>query len=456
MSFLALLHDVLTVGDIAGAEAMVAGQPDPFEAELGRAAVLMRQRRFPEALAALDVAETIRRCHPATAFQRGVCLFEVGRFEDAIAAQRRCVTLAPSFAQGWMKLGANLLATHRWAEALACQERAHACDPKDPEVMVAYGTALYVLGDDAAAEAQYRAAWQARPDDTRAEIALSMALLRAGKWREGFERFEGRWRLHPFGAPWDFRPQPFWSGKPEDLRGKRVTLVAEQGFGDTIHFCRYVPLVVSLAADVTFAVQPTLERLMGHLGARVVRFDGPLPDADVTVPLMSLPHVFGTTVETAPPPCLPALVPQTVGARVGVCWHGGARPHDPSAFPDDQRRSIPLPMFQPIIDAAGGKAISLQQEDLAGWGVHDWMGTAAMIAGLDLVVTVDTAVAHLAASLGVETWMLARAGGCWRWLSSGDRTVWYPAMRIFRQPVLGAWEPVITDVARRLAERMKD
>jgi hypothetical protein len=182
----------------------------------------------------------------------------------------------------------------------------------------------------------------------------------------------------------------------------------------------------------------------------IVQERDPMPEHDVLTALMSLPQVFGTTLGNCPPPARFLVEEKDVGARVGVCWHGGAREEEPIANADDKRRSIPVEVFQPIIDAAGDRVISLQQEHL---GTADWLETAEIVAGLDLVITVDTAMAHLAASLGVETWILLRSGGCWRWLTKGDKTVWYPSARLYRQEALSDWRPVVQRVVADLVAR---
>ncbi len=236
----------------------------------------------------------------------------------------------------------------------------------------------------------------------------------------------------------------------EDLTGKTVIVAHEQGYGDTIHFCRYVPLVKALGCDVWLQTEPALERLMQSFGVPViVRGRDALPVVDIDTTLMALPETFGTRPDDAPPPARFMVVePKESGAKVGLCWHGGARHDDPPAHIDDLRRSIPWDQFLPIAEVV--PCISLQQEDL---DCEDWLDTARVIAGLDLVITVDTAVAHLAGSLGVETLCLLRAGGCFRWLSKGEQTVWYPKMKLYRQPVLAEWAPVIAQIVADLKAR---
>jgi hypothetical protein len=236
------------------------------------------------------------------------------------------------------------------------------------------------------------------------------------------------------------------------MRGKSVLLYAEQGYGDTIHFARYVPLVAEIAAKVWLVERPAMRRLSAKLGVDLLEFGAELPEHDIVVSLMSLPRAFGTTLENVPAPAKYVVSPRKVPTRIGVCWHGGSRPDDPMAHVDDLRRSLTWEQFKPIVDACEG-AVSLQEEHLGRWGCKDWLDTAELVAGLDLVISVDTAILHLAASLGVPTFGLMRASGCWRWLSNGDSTVWYPGMRLFRQPIHGEWGSVVESVVNALGER---
>nr|WP_294526261.1 tetratricopeptide repeat-containing glycosyltransferase family protein [uncultured Rhodopila sp.] len=419
---------------------------------------LFETRQFPLANELLTDVITEQRHNYTFHFTQGVCLYEMGRFDEAAEAHQRALTLNFSHAKGWLKLGACHLVRQRWPEALACYERGVNLDPNDAELLIGFGTMVTILGDDAGAEKQYRKALKLNPKAWEAEVALGFVLLRSGKWTEGWARFEKRWRLPQFAA---LGPATrMWTGAPRQLAGKRVVVICEQGFGDTFQFARYLPLLVRAVGseNVTLMCPPALERILGTLVAPGVHIQvqnrDPMPEHDILTALMSLPHIFETTLRNVPPPARYGITARPTGARIGVCWHGGARVEEPLANADDQRRSVPLEVFQPIIDAAGGQAISLQQEDLLAWGCKDWVDTAEIIAGLDLVITVDTAIAHLAASLGIETWILCRAGGCWRWLSTGDTTVWYPSVRLFRQTVLSDWAPCVERVAAELRERL--
>lgn len=429
---------------------------DPFEWLTVSAGAHMRQRQFERALAILTDAAGLRPLDFTVHYNIGLCLYELGRFADACAAYRRALLINPTFAKAWMKLGGAHLPLRDFTEALACQERAVAMDPTDAELRIGLGTTISLFDDDAGAAAQYRRALELNPDAFEAEIALGFVLLRSGEWTEGWQRFEARSKLRPFGAAWNHKAEPFWTGKSEQMRGKRVLLRAEQGYGDTIQFARYIALVAKRAAEVVVEAPLSLLRLLIAANPHVEHWTAPKnlrDDFEIETSLMSLPLIFGTRPDHVPVPASFRVEKRDIGARIGICWHGGAREHDRIANADDQRRSIPWHEFHPIADIA--PCVSLQEEDLAGWGCKDWEDTAAIVKGLDLVITVDTAIAHLAGSLGVETWLLSRAGGCWRWGSSGERTPWYPSMRIYRQQVLCEWGPTVARVVSDLKAWVK-
>jgi tetratricopeptide (TPR) repeat protein len=440
---------------IAALQRGVAEDADPFQIMVLHAGLLMKQRDFNGALDILGRAAVLRPLDYTVHYNAGLCLYEEGRFSEATDAYHRSLYRNAGYAKTWMKLGGSYLPQQMFPEALACQERAVGLDPEDAELRIALGTTVSLFGDDAGAAAQYRRSLELNQTAFEAEVALGFVLLRSGQWDEGWRRFEARWQIRPFGKPWDHQGKPFWTGKPEDMRGKCVMLGAEQGHGDTLQFLRYASLVAEFADFVFLAVPHALERIAATLGFPVsvsppMGMMIPVREPDIVIPVMSLPYIFGTTPDNCPPPAQFDVPIREVPAKIGLCWHGDARPHDPIANADDRRRSIPWDQFAPIADVA--PVISLQKEDLEEWGCRDWVDTAAIVKGLDLVITVDTAMAHLAGSLGVETWLLARAGGCWRWLSRGDTTCWYPTMRIYRQPVLMDWGPVIARVVADLKD----
>lgn len=408
----------------------------------------MRQHLWEAALPPLEQACELRGLDYAVHYNLGYCLHKLGRFDAAAACYEQTLKLNPDFTKAWVRLGHVCLLTGHFAIGLACYAHAAMLDGNDQEARCGYGTGLSLFEQDAGAEQEYRRALAIDPAMVEAEMGLGFTLLRAGKWREGWQHRQAALRYQPWGAPWDYVPPPFWCGTPEELLGKRVILCSEQGFGDTIQFARYIPLVAELAAQVHLVTPPSLVRLMEGLGVSALAAGADLPEHDVITTLMSLPAVFETLPDICPPPARYLFRPCDPGARIGLCWHGSARPHDPAAASDDGRRSIPWDVFAPIAHSA--PYVSLQEEDLRRLGVRDWADTAEIVAGLDLVITVDTAIAHLAGSLGIETWCLLRRGGCWRWMTGRSDTPWYRTMRLFRQPALGEWGPVVAEVTMEL------
>jgi hypothetical protein len=294
--------------------------------------------------------------------------------------------------------------------------------------------------------------------------------LLLGDYPNGWRGYETRWRIPESFPPRDFR-QPVWDGS--DISGKTVLLHAEQGFGDTIQFCRYAPLVAERGATVIVECQPPLAALLQTLAGvkQVVPRGEPLPDFDLQCPLLGLPLRFGTTVETTPArvPYLHAdeqrvarwreKIGQGDGLRVGIAWAGAA------GYGNDQRRSLTLSSFAPLAQIEGIRWYSLQKGDAAKQAEHprqgmhlfdftsdlnDFADTAALIANLDLLICVDTAVAHLGGALGKPVWTMLPFCPDWRWMLGREDSPWYPTMRLFRQPTRGDWLSVMQRIRGEL------
>jgi hypothetical protein len=327
-----------------------------------------------------------------------------------------------------------------------------------------------------------------RPAEKTWHMARAEALLALGRWEEGWAEHAWRWqgvsgsRLR---APADPLARP----DPRAWAGRTVLLYAEQGHGDTLQCLRYVPMAVAAGALVVLEVQPALVRLArGLAGVEVVAAGEAVPRHDVAVPMFHLPWAFGTTVAAVPPggPYLaadPGLAARwrvrlaaLPGLKVGLVWAGEPRPENPAALATDRRRSMALAALAPLGAVAGVSFVSVQtgvagrQAVPAGLVLHDWTAelvdfaeTAGLMAALDLVISVDTAPAHLAGALGREVWLLNRFDTCWRWLLDRDDSPWYPTLRQFRQERAGvwpgawpgAWDEVVVRVAAALAERAR-
>jgi tetratricopeptide (TPR) repeat protein len=342
--------------------------------------------------------------------------------------------------------------------------------PDSTNAMVNRGNALRYLGRFDEAIASFDRALAIEPELAEAHWNKGLLLLSRGDFENGLAEYEWRWRREDEFKPRDFA-QPQWQGG--DLAGKTILLHAEQGFGDSIQFLRYVPLVVAKGARVVLELPDALMPLVGRIDG-VITMVGRgqrLPDFDLHCPLLSLPLAFGTTLSSIPPftPYLqpPAermtkwrvLIPRTGRPRVGLVWSG-----KPS-HKNDRNRSIAFVRLSPLLARPGIDFVSLQREyresdraSLATFpnllrldaALSDFADTAAVIESLDLVITVDTAVAHLAGAMGKPVWILLSAVLDWRWLLEREDSPWYPTARLFRQTEIGRWDSVINRVALEL------
>ncbi len=313
--------------------------------------------------------------------------------------------------------------------------------------------------------------------DAQIRVNRVVALLRAGRWAEAWPDYE--WRLKLAGHA-TMRPRllPALATLP-DLAGRTVLIVHEDGYGDTLHFARYLPLLAARGARVIVGVPAPLTRIMRSVDgvAAVHTLDDPYPHHDAYCPFFSLPRAFATTPDSIPAPipyfrANPASVRHwsarlpAAPLRVGLVWAGQARPMLPGFVTLDGRRSMALAVLAPLAAIPDVLFISLQYGPEGAQAatppsgmtlfdpmadVADFADTAAIVANLDLVISVDTSVVHLAGALGKPVFLLDRYDHCWRWLSGRDDSPWYPALRIFRQTRIGDWDPVVARVAAALA-----
>lgn len=459
------LHDLILArireGKLPEAEEAVALLDDEPMALRFRGGIALRRRAWLAAHDYFQQALDFDRKHRETLLNLGDAQFELGLFDAAAKTFETLVVANINDAKAWHKYGAVMASTARWPEALACVERSVAMEPGDAQTNQTMGMLLSTLCLDEGAQGYYREAMRLLPGYAQAECGLAASLLRSGDWLPGWRHFEARWRLPNPIAPWWYRGQSLYDGDLEGLRGKRVLLRSEQGFGDSIMFSRYIEPLSKIAGSIVLETQQELVRLFSCLPCEIIvapRMENQVRAVmdvpfDIQTSLMSLPLLFGTTPETVPEPARLTAAPRDVGAKVGLCWSGGPRPEDPQAHGVDMRRSIDSETFDPIWVAAPRWSVSLQLAHLSTLRCLDWQDTANIISGLDLVITVDTAVAHLAASLGVETWVLSRADCCWRWQPGLATTPWYSTMRLYHQPQLGDWRSVIDRVVADLKER---
>ena len=409
-------------------------------------------------------------------FQQCVAYAGEGRFEAARDGYLRLLEIDPGHAKARNNLGVLHQRAGDFAGAGRCFEEAASIDPRLAEPHVNLGNLLDIQGDPDAAASCYRRALEIDPGYVHAHCCLAQALLATGCYEQGWQEFEWRWRIGDPALALPPLSRPMWDGSQE-IAGKRMLIYAEQGYGDAIQFIRYAPLVADRGARVIAVCDPALSRLFrGVAGVESVAEPGtPLPEFDYHAPLMSLPRAFGTTVETIPA-TVPYIAPDRaaieawrsrLGAhpgrlRIGLAWAG--RP----TFVAASMKACPLDRLAPLLDVPDCEFVSLQKGEAAAelrqpgpWSgkvtdltaeLRDFSDTAALIGALDLVISIDTAAAHLAGALGKPVWLLLAAHPDWRWLPRGGAARWYPTARLFRQRVDGDWTSVVSAAVRALRE----
>ncbi len=416
-------------------------------------------KRFQEALAR-NAAVALLHLYAGTA------LHELGRYEEAIAAYRSALEIAPQAGEVHNNRGNSLMALGRFTEAVASFSRAAELLPASPVPLTARATALQALGMVREAETDCRRALTIDPAFAEAHWNLSLALLLTGKYHAGWQEYEWRWQRPTFTSPRRHDDIPLWDGTPLD--GRTILLHAEQGFGDALQFARYIPLVASRGGRVVVECHPPLATLLESVAGvtAVLPFGVPVPPAHCQAPLLSLPRIFDTTLESIPQQlpylCAPAgygekwavLLPRRDDTlRIGLVWGGKSYP--------DPLRSARLADFAPLADMTGVRFYSLQIGEAALQAtsppegmqlidvtgqIGDFADTAALIDELDLVISIDTAVAHLAAAVGKPVFLLLPLAADWRWLRERSDSPWYPGMELFRQRRSGEWGEVVQRV----------
>jgi len=479
--------------------------PDFYAADLNKGQSLLSLGRLQEARACFELAAAHSPASVAAYVNLGECAKLMSDFDGARAAFEKAREIGPCSAGAWRGIAEICQAEERFEDAVATYERSLECCPDDVVVLNLLGISYQALERLVEAEGCYRKLLSLTPDNQKAlnnlavvlnaqgrleeavkayrhlleldpEYAdghwnLSVALLAMGEYAEGWREFEWRFKKS---NPVKIRhfSQPLWDGS--SLEGKTILLHAEQGFGDTIQFVRYLPLLVQRGARVYLECQvPALKRLLLSLDgvSGVFSVGEPLPAFDCHLALLSLPRLFNTTQETIPSqvPYLSAdhndtaLWHSRLGGsgrfRVGLVWHAK------QSQVLNRKRSCPLSFFSPLWVVEGVEFYSLQvgmgseqledfcvnheMHDLTA-GISEFADTAALIANLDLVITIDTAVAHLAGALGARTWVILPHVAEWRWLCNRTDSPWYTTMRLFRQPVAGDWPALMDMVADTL------
>lgn len=450
---------------------------DPHHADAAfRCGLLLRNlKRIDEALACFDLCDRLRPDNGAVLEQRGLLLHDLKRFEEALDANLRAYPHKPASAELCNNIGAALLKLRRYEEALPWFDRALALLPRSITVLISKAAALAKmlrLDEAFAVYAQAKAI-----DPTSADIAFLVAELQllTGDFEAGWAGREARWKTRVTKGYPDL-PQPMWLGNGP-IEGKTILVFADEGLGDTIQFARYIPMLAACGARVVLWVDDPLASLLSGLSgvSRLITKSDPLPAFDLHCPICSLPLAFGTRLETIPSDVYlprPAetrvrvwekRLQSSLGPRrkplVGLAWSG-----NPNHW-NDHNRSLPLQKLSPLLDL-DATFVSLQKDprpddraQLEKTGIIDLTAhltdlaeTAALMSCLDLVITVDTSVAHLASALRRPTWILLPYTPDWRWLLGRDDSPWYGSARLFRQDQQREHEPVIARMREALQQ----
>jgi tetratricopeptide (TPR) repeat protein len=480
---------------LASHDKAVALKPDHVDAIYAQGNALQAQGYVAEAVARYDAALALNANHPEAHSSRGNALQRLGRLDEALASHERAIVLKPAGIDAHCNRGNALVELNRLDEALASYDRALALKPDHAHALAGRATVLRDLGrlDEALqsydralelaprepdiwsnrgillqamlrldeALASYDRAIALSPEHVGAQWNRANALLLSGDFARGWPAYEWRWRSRAASAS-----DPMFA--MQSLEGRHILLRAEQGLGDTIQFARYAPLVKAKGARVTLSVQAPLRRVMATLAPGIEIVAARDAGVDIGYPLMSLPLAFGTTLASIPAPrrYLAAdedlvatwrlRLPDDGRRRIGVVWSGNPNHRN------DRNRSLPLSTLAPLLDL-GAHWIAVQKDIPARDAalldqlprltrvddrLGDFADTAALIETLDLVIAVDTSVAHLAGALGRPVWILLPFSPDWRWLTDREDSPWYPSARLFRQTTPGDWAGVV--------ERLRD
>lgn len=435
----------------------------------------LRAGRLDIALELVGKAIAILPDNPYLHNSLGEVYSGMAMLDQAIASYREAIRLFPEFAEAHNNLGIVYGKLERYDEAIACYRKALSVRPEYPVALNNMGNVLRDMGKLGEACGSFRQAILLDPEFAVAEFNLSLSLLYLGDYRAGFalyeKRFEGGKRDYPVSYELysRFIAKPRWDGA--SLHGKRLLIWTEQGMGDTLMMLRFFPqLEEKEAGRVIVYCEPemmSIMRAMPVVDEIIPREQFPPFDSfDVQCPIMSLPHLLGVTVDTLPNSVPYLSVPSgmdsrwverlasVTGLKVGLVWAAGKR----------DNRDVHLRDLAPLVETPGVTFFSLQKGRAAaqlaetGWPVHDWMDecgdfldTASLIEHLDLVISVDTSVAHLAGALGKPVWLLNRFESEWRWMQDREDTPWYPTMRLFQQPNMHDWAGVVARMCAALA-----
>ncbi|MFC2140313.1 tetratricopeptide repeat protein [Candidatus Auribacterota bacterium] len=481
-------------------------KPDYAEAYVNLGLILLNRERLKEALEAFDRAIKFKANYAEAYNSRGIVLLKMKKMSEAIAIFDQAIAIDPQFAEAYNSKGIALLKLGKFAEALAVFDRAIAIKPDYVEAYNNRGHVFRKKGDLEAALKSFDQALalksdyvegyngrgitlqdQGRVDEalTTFETALSLdpkhakavcnssfLLLSQGDFAEGWKRYEWRWKDPDFCPKRKFK-QPEWDGS--ELKGKKILVYSEQGMGDNMQFIRYIPLLKKKGAYVIVECPETLKHLFATITDidNLITKEDKLPDFDLQIPLLSLPYILGTTLDNIP--CqVPYIFPPKTGPEIethpqlkniGLVWAGEPR------YENDLNRSIDIYLFKELFNLSEVNFFSLQygkrEDDINTLGdnfkiidlskkLSDFSVTAFLIDKMDLIISVDTAVAHLSGALGKPVWTLLPFASDWRWMLKRADSPWYPSMRLFRQPKVGDWKSVLKKVREELIKWIQD
>jgi tetratricopeptide (TPR) repeat protein/ADP-heptose:LPS heptosyltransferase len=448
-------------------------EPRDFEAASKSGVLLHRQRRWEEALAHFNICEALRPNYVPTLNLRAIAHRGIRNYEGYLSDSLRAHELDPTNAESCNNAGEALLSLGREKEAIAWFDKALALLPNNPTILVNKAEAISQLRCFDEAAAIYSQVRTIAPGHAMAEWNLALLNLLTGDFAAGWAGRQARWKIPAFSASYPRFQQPMWHGD-EPVAAKTVLVHVDEGLGDTIQFARYVSMVAARGARVILVVADALQPLLSGLAGVdqcLPLSAGPLPNFDLHCPLSNLPLIFRTTLDTIPAdtPYLPKPSSERLEVwekrlsrrdrpRIGLVWSGSIEHRN------DHNRSIPLQMLTRILDVdatfvslqkdprPADKAILAQRADIIDLTAHltNFVETAALVSCLDLVITVDTSVAHLAGAMGCPTWVMLPYTPDYRWLLDRDDSPWYPTMRLFRQDAARDYAPVLDRVRAEL------
>ena len=461
---------------LASYDRAVALKPDYGDAYNNCGAVLAALKRYEQAVANYARALALNPRYVEAINNQGLALKELGRFADALANFDKALALKPDYAELANNQGSVLRAMGRLEEALASYDRAVALKPDYAEAFSNRGNVLTELWRFAEALESYERAVAADPGYALAHWNEALLRLLLGDFERGWRKSEWRWKCPALGLRARNFAQPLWLGA-QPVAGKTILLHNDQGLGDAIQFCRYAPLLAAQGARVILEVQESLRPLMSNLAgvSHCVSSADALPEFDLHCPLGSLPLAFGTRIETIPSAPSYLHVPAQAAdwaarlgrkdrPRIGLVWSGN------QTHTNDRNRSIPLHSLLPLFDLPatfvslqkdvrpGDETVLRQRNDLLDLGpsLTSFADTAAVMAHLDLVISIDTSVAHLAGALGRPVWILLPYAPDWRWLLDRDDSPWYPTARLFRQTDTREWPSVVVRIREALCDFVEE